>query len=109
MTNLSQTKRELEHALAALAAGGSGAVGTLECRVASLQQDLLATPAATLADIEARLQVVRALTAGLGEPGYLLQLIDATLRDLHAMRNAGEGGGAPVAAVDPGDSPAPPG
>jgi hypothetical protein len=109
MTKLSQTGRELGHALAALAAGGSGALGTLECRVASLQQDLLAMPATTLADIEARLQVMRALIASLGEPGYLLQLIDATLRDLNAMRNARDAGGEPVAAVGADDSSVPPG
>lgn len=106
MTKLSQTKRELDHALAALAAGGSGATGTLECRIASLQQTLLETPATSLDDIEARLQVIRTLVAGLGEPGYLLHLIDATLGDVHALRAAGKSASG---RRDAGDSPVPSG
>lgn len=101
MTKLAQTKQELEHALAALAAGGSGSVGNIECRVASLQQTLLDTPASSLSDIEARLQVMRSLIAGLGEPGYLMHLIDATIVDLRAMQNkTGQAGGE----AGPGDS-----
>jgi hypothetical protein len=102
MTKLLQTKRELDHALAALADGGSGAAGTLECRVASLQQALLDTPATSLDDIEARLQVIRTLAAGLGEPGYLLHLIGATLSDVHALQAAGKSAGGRRGA---GDSP----
>lgn len=78
-------QRELAHAEAALRQPGSGALGTLECRVADLQQRLLTTPARSLGDVEARLEVIRDLVASLGEPGYLLHLVDATLADLRAL------------------------
>lgn len=87
---LAETKRELDLALVALATPGAGAIGNLECRVADLQVRLLA-PARSLADIAARLTLIRDLVAGLGQPGYLLQLVNATLADverLHAKSSA---------------------
>lgn len=83
-------EHELRKALASLDEPGAGARGTLECRVADLQQRVLATPARSLADVEARLLVMRAVAASLGEPGYLVHLIDATLADVRAI---GTGGG----------------
>lgn len=88
--SVAQLQRELAKAEAALTEPGSGARGTLECRVSDLQQRVLATPAAGLADVEARLVVIRDLVLGLGEPGYLLQLVDATLADVRAMGSAGK-------------------
>lgn len=88
-TSVVNLERELRKAMAALDEPGAGGRANLECRVADLQQRVLATPARSLADIEARLIVIRELAASLGEPGYLLQLIDATLADIRAMRAAG--------------------
>lgn len=81
-------ERELRKAMAILHEPGAGARGTLECRVADLQQRVLATPARSLADVEARLRVMRAVAASLGEPGYLVHLIDATLADVRAINAA---------------------
>jgi hypothetical protein len=81
---LADAKRELDHALAALATPGAGAIGNLECRVADLQVRLLA-PARTLADVAVRLALIRDLVAGLGPAGYLLQLVDATLADVERL------------------------
>lgn len=83
--DVAQTKRELDLAQRALRTPGSGSIATLECRVAGLQEQLLATKAGTLADIEARLDVMRQLIEGLGEPGYLLHLVNATLDDVRRM------------------------
>jgi hypothetical protein len=88
-TPVSRLERELRQAMASLNEPGSGARGTLECRVADLQQRLLVTPARSLADLEARLLVMRTVAASLGEPGYLVHLIDATLADIRSMRAAG--------------------
>ena len=89
--SLAETKRELDLALAALATPGAGAIGNLECRVADLQVRLLATPARSLADVAARLTLIRDLIAGLGPAGYLLQLVDATLADVERLHSEGEG------------------
>lgn len=84
--SLADTKRELDHALAALATPGAGAIGNLECRVADLQVRLLSTPARSLVDVAARLALIRDLVAGLGPAGYLLQLVEATLQDVERLR-----------------------
>jgi len=55
--SVAATKRELDHATAALAEPGAGA----------------------LADIEARLQLIREMVAAIAFPGYLLNVVDATL------------------------------
>ncbi|TVR97353.1 MAG: hypothetical protein EA406_09825 [Rhodospirillales bacterium] len=86
-SNLSVLEQELATALEALTAPGAGARGNLECRASDLQQRYLATPAKTLDDVESRLRVIRDIVAGLGEPGYLLHLVDATLADLRALRS----------------------
>lgn len=91
--SVAETGKELAKAEAALAEPGAGALGTLECRVADLQERMVSTPARDLADVAARLETIRALVAGLGQAGYLLALVDATLADVRALA-----GGAP-----PGD------
>ncbi len=83
--SLSQLRRELDLARAALAEPGTGTVATLECRVSDLQQRFLVTPCRDLADLAARLAHIRDLVAGLG-PGYLLDLVTATLADVEALR-----------------------
>ena len=82
--SLRQVKRELDLALAAVETG-AGARATLECRVADLQQRLIATPAALLSDVETRLVLIRDLVADLGPPGYLAHLVEATLADVRAL------------------------
>jgi hypothetical protein len=84
------TKRDLDKASAALQEPGAGAIGNLECRVSDLRVRLISTPATTLADIEARLDVIRTLVASLGPAGYLLNVVDATLEDVRSMRTRGE-------------------
>lgn len=88
-STVARLERELRKAMATLDEPGAGSRGTLECRVADLQQRVLATPARSLADVEARLLVMRAVAASLGEPGYLLHLIEATLADVRSMDAAG--------------------
>ncbi|MCU0837270.1 MAG: hypothetical protein MUE49_00935 [Rhodospirillales bacterium] len=82
---LAETKRQLDHLAAALAQPGAGALSTLECRLADLQQRLLITPAQTLDEIAVRLDAIREIVAGLGEAGYLLHLVDASIRDVRAL------------------------
>jgi len=84
--SVAATKRELDHAAAALAEPGAGALANLECRVSDLQVRFVSTPAQDLADIEARLQLIREMVAAIGSPGYLLNVVDATLEDVRAMR-----------------------
>ena len=61
-----------------------------EYGVADLRDRVLATPARDLADLEARLVVIRDLVSQLGT-GYLLDLVTATLEDVRAMRSDAEG------------------
>jgi hypothetical protein len=82
---LVQTKREMAGVQRALTESGSGAVPTLECRLADLQGRFLSTPATSLGDVVARLEAVREIVVSLGEPGYLLHLVDATLNDVRAL------------------------
>ncbi len=84
------TKRELDKASAALDQPGSGAVGNLECRVSDLQVRFIDTPAQSLDDIEARLELIRTMVVSLGPAGYLLNVVDATLEDVRAMRSRDE-------------------
>lgn len=79
---LSQTERAVHDAGA-----GAGAIGTLECRLADLQGRLLTTGARSLDDVVAKLEVARSLVEGLGPRGYLLDLIDAILADVCALRS----------------------
>jgi hypothetical protein len=87
--NVASLERELRQAIAALDEPGAGARGNLECRVADLQERILVTPARTLSDVEARLVIMRDIVASLGEPGYLLHLIEANLADVRSMAAAG--------------------
>lgn len=84
---VAQLRRELVAVQQALDTPGAGARGSLECRVADLQDRLLKTPAGTLADLEAKLETIRTLVAGLGPRGYLLDLTESTLADLRALRD----------------------
>jgi len=84
--SVASTKRELDHATAALAEPGAGTLANLECRVSDLQVQFISTPARDLADIEARLQLIREMVAAIGSAGYLLNVVVATLEDIRAMR-----------------------
>ena len=84
--SVASTKRELDHATAALSEPGAGALANLECRVSDLQVRFISIPARDLADIEARLQLIREMVAAIGSAGYLLNVVDATLEDIRAMR-----------------------
>lgn len=87
--SVAATKRDLDKASAALDQAGAGALANLECRVSDLQVRFIATPARTLDDIEARLELIRTMVASLGPAGYLLNVVDATLEDIRAMRTRG--------------------
>ena len=50
--SVAATKRELDHATAALAEPGAGTLANLECRVSDLQVRFISTPARDLADID---------------------------------------------------------
>jgi len=88
--SVAETKRDLDKALAALGEPGAGARGNLECRVNDLQVRLLGTRARDLGDVEARLMTIREIVAGLGEGGYLLNLVDAAIADVGALRSDDE-------------------
>ncbi|MCP5365358.1 MAG: hypothetical protein H6905_09050 [Hyphomicrobiales bacterium] len=79
-------KRQLDHATDALKASGMGNPANLECRVSDLRDRLLSVPARSLNDLEVRLAVMRDLIAGLGPPGYLAHLVNATLDDVKEMQ-----------------------
>lgn len=85
---IEDVKRELGLALRALDEPGAGARGTQECRIADLQGRLLASPARSLADVEAKLDVIRSVVEGLGPRGYLLDLVSSTLADVRRLRQA---------------------
>jgi hypothetical protein len=82
---LSEVKRDLDAATLALHQPGAGAPANLECRLADVQQRFLTTPATSLADVVLRLEVMADIVRGLGEPGYLLHLIEATREDVGAL------------------------
>jgi len=86
-TSVAATKRDLDKASATLDQPGSGNLANLECRVSDLQVRFISTPARTLDDIEARLELIRAMVVSLGPAGYLLNVVDATLGDVRAMRS----------------------
>lgn len=97
-TSVAATKRDLDKALAALDQPGAGALANLECRVSDLQVRFISTPARTLFDIEARLELIRMMVESLGPAGYLLNVVNATLDDVRTMRprdtGTGDGEGA---------------
>jgi len=57
--------------------------------VAQTKRDLDKALAA-LGDVEARLGAIREIVAGLGEGGYLLNLVDAAIADVRTLRTGGE-------------------
>lgn len=85
-SSVAATKRDLDKASAALDQPGAGALTNLECRVSDLQVRFISTPAQNLDDIAARLELIRSMVAELGPAGYLLNVVDATLNDVRAMR-----------------------
>ena len=88
--SVAATKRDLDKASAALGEPGSGNPANLECRVSDLQVRLISTPARTLADIQARLEVIQTMIESLGPAGYLYSVVNATLKDVRTMREQGE-------------------
>ncbi len=84
-----QAKRALDKATHALEEAGAGAIGTLECRVDGLRGSFLSTPARNLDDIQARLELIRDLVRTLGEPGFLHHVVEATIRDVEALKKGG--------------------
>jgi hypothetical protein len=85
---ITRLKRELNAAQQALREPGAGAPANLECRVADLQERLLSTPARTLGDVAARLDVARTIVRSLGPRGYLLDLIETCIADLGILADA---------------------
>lgn len=84
-TDPRQLGRELLLAEEALRQPGGGAIGSLECRVAGLRDELLATPARSLDEVVAKLEVLRALIAASAGEGYALHLCQAILREARAL------------------------
>ncbi len=87
--SVAATKRDLDKAMAALDQPGAGALANLECRAGDLRVRFISTPAQTLDDIEARLELIRTMVASIGPAGYLLNVVDATLDDVRGMRLRG--------------------
>lgn len=85
---ISRLGRELNVAQQALHEPGAGAVANLECRIADLQERLLSTPARSLNDVAARLDVARTIIQSLGQRGYLLDLIETCIADLSILAAA---------------------
>lgn len=84
--SLGELKREIDHAMNALPKIETSALSNLMCRISDLQSRFLGTEARTLADLEIRLGMIRDIVAGLGEPGFLLHLIDAALNDVRLLQ-----------------------
>lgn len=84
---LTRTKQVMDQTSAAIAEESSGAIGMLECRLASLQDTFLATPARDWRDLEARILAIREIVTALGEKGYLAHLVDAALKDVQDLGN----------------------
>lgn len=83
---LGELKREIDHAMSALPKIETSALSNLMCRISDLQSRFLGTEARTLADLEIRLGMIREIVAGLGEPGFLLHLIDAAMKDVRSLQ-----------------------
>lgn len=88
---LADSKRQLDAAMGALAACGSAERANLECRIAGLQDRFLAKRAISLDELAVRLGVIREMVAGLGEPGLLLNTVDAALADVDALAASDRG------------------
>lgn len=100
---LRDAKRELDAAAAALRSCGSAERPNIECRVASLQDRFLTRQATSLDDLAARLEVIRALVATLGEPGLLLNMVDAARADVEALKQP-EGTSEPMPVEQAGET-----
>ena len=88
-SDLATTQRVLDATLAALGEAGSAERRNLECRIADLQDRALSTRAQDLDDLEVRLRAIRVLVVGMGEPGLLLNLVDAALADVESLKAKG--------------------
>lgn len=83
---LGELKREIDHAMSALPKIETSALSNLMCRISDLQSRFLGTEARTLAELEIRLGMIREIVVGLGEPGFLLHLVDAAVRDVRGLQ-----------------------
>ena len=66
-TSVARTKRDLDKAAAALEEPGAGSRANLECRLSDLQVQFISTSARSLADVEARLVLIRDMVAAFSE------------------------------------------
>lgn len=82
---LSDIKRDLTAATRSLEEPGAGALATLECRVDGLRNRFLMAEARNLADLEARLELIREMVQSLGPRGFLLDVVEATLADVRRL------------------------
>lgn len=85
-SDLATTQRALDATLARLGNVGVAERPNLECRIASLQDRALCTRAEDLDDLEVRLRAIRVLVVQMGEPGLLLNLVDAALTDVGSLK-----------------------
>lgn len=88
-SDLAAMQHAIDMTLAALGTCGSAERPNLECRIASLQDQALSIRANDLDDLEVRLRAIRVLVVGMGEPGLLLNLVDAALADVDALKARG--------------------
>jgi hypothetical protein len=88
-SDLVTAQRDLDATLEALAQAGSAERPNLECRIASLLDRALTIRANDLSDLEVRLRAIRVLVVGMGEPGLLLNLVDAALADVEGLKAKG--------------------
>lgn len=84
--SLGELKREIDHAMSALPRIETSALSNLMCRISDLQARFLGAEARTLAELEIRLGMIRDIVAGLGEPGFLLHLVDAAVNDVRSLQ-----------------------
>ena len=84
---LAELKREIDHAMSALPKIETSALSNLMCRISDLQSRFLGAEARTLAELEIRLGMIRDIVAGLGEPGFLLHLVDAAVNDVRGLQS----------------------
>ena len=85
-SDLAAAQRDLEATLTALGTAGTAERPNLECRIAGLQGRALSIRAQDLDDVGVRLRAIRALIVFLGEPGLLLNLVDAALADIDSLK-----------------------
>mgnify|MGYP001228361268 CR=1 FL=1 len=88
-SDLVTAQRDLDATLDALARAGSAERPNLECRIAGLLDRALTIRANDLSDLDVRLRAIRVLVVGMGEPGLLLNLVDAALADVEGLKAKG--------------------